>query len=182
MNARNAFLIVTTVVLACMLASQLRATSVVPMSIDEMTTKAELVVEGRAIEQWSQWDNNEHLIYTYTRFEVTLRLKGSATDTIVVRQMGGSAGGYTQIVSGVHRWQTGDEAVLFLRQSVANDGSMAVVGLMQGNFRVTRLNGAVTVSNGVPAVSTIGQGSPTTFTGARMPLAELEQRVRRTLR
>ena len=180
MRMRNAVLIAAAM-LAGALAPRLRATSVVPMSVEEMTTKAELIVEGRALEQWSQWDNNEHLIYTYTRFAVTQRLKGSTAGTVVVRQMGGSAGGYTQIVSGVRRWQTGDEAVLFLRSSVANDGSMAVVGLMQGNFRMTRANGAVTVSNGVPGASTLANGAATVFTGARMTLVELEQRVRRAL-
>lgn len=181
MRPRHSLLISAAVLLACTLAPRLRATSIVPMSIEEMTAKAGVVIEGRALDQWSQWDTNEHLIYTYTRFAVTQRLKGRSAGTILVRQMGGSAGGYTQVVSGVRRWQTGDEAVLFLRPSVANDGSMAVVGLMQGNFHMTRANGAVTVSNGVPAVSTLGEGNATVFTGARMPLAELEQRVRRAL-
>src|SRR5512133_2096775 len=115
---------------AGLLAPRPPATSIVPMSVEELTGRAQLVVEGRALEQWSQWDNSEHLIYTYTRFAVTRRLKGEAADSIVVRQMGGTAGGYTQIVSGVRHWQAGDEAVLFLRPSVANDGSMAVVGLV----------------------------------------------------
>jgi hypothetical protein len=164
---------------AAVVAPRLLATSIVPMSVEELTARAQLVVEGRALEQWSQWDNNEHLIYTYTRFAVTQRLKGEAADSVVVRQMGGTAGGYTQIVSGVHHWQAGDEAVLFLRPSVANDGSLAVVGLVQGNFRMTRAGGAVTASNGVPAVSMSTGVGVSTFTGSRMPLTELEQRVRR---
>ena len=171
--------------LACLLialiAPALRATSVVPMSVEQLTTAAQTVVEGRALEQWSQWDTSEHLIYTYTRFAVTSKLKGSSPQSIVVRQMGGSAGGYTQIVSGVRHWQPGDEAVLFLRPSVANDGTMAVVGLMQGNFRIVRApDGSVTAGNGVPSVSIMKDGSAATFTGSRMPLAELEQRVRRS--
>lgn len=162
------------------LAPRVLATSIVPMSVEELTARAQMVVEGRALEQWSQWDTNEHLIYTYTRFAVSRRLKGGAADSIVVRQMGGTAGGYTQIVSGVRHWQVGEDAVLFLRPSVANDGSLAVVGLMQGNFRVARTSdGAMTVSNGVPAVSMTTGAGVSTFTGSRMPLAELEERVRR---
>jgi hypothetical protein len=181
MRIRLALLIGGVALLACGLAPRLRATSIVPMSVEELAAKSQTVVEGRALEQWSQWDTNEHLIYTYTRFAVTQRLKGASAETIVVRQMGGSAGGYTQIVSGVRHWQTGDEAVLFLRPSVANDGSMAVVGLMQGNFQMTRANGVVSVNNGVPAVSMIKEGSASTFTGARMTLSEIEQRVRRAV-
>lgn len=168
--------------LIALIAPALRATSIVPMTIEQLTTAAQTVVEGRALEQWSQWDTSEHLIYTYTPFAVSSRLKGSSPQTIVVRQMGGSAGGYTQIVSGVRHWQPGDEAVLFLRPSVANDGSLAVVGLMQGNFRVVRAaDGSVTAGNGVPAVSILKDGAAATFTGSRMPLAELEQRVRRSV-
>lgn len=172
-------LLLTMLLASCGLVARLRATSIVPMSVEELTTRAQLVVEAQVLEQWSQWDTTEHLIYTYTRFAVTRRLKGTAGDTILVRQMGGTAGGYTQIVSGVRHWQTGDEAVLFLRPSVAHDGSLAVVGLMQGNFRMARTSeGATTVSNGVPAVSVARRGGVSTFTGSRMPLAELEQRVR----
>ncbi len=175
-------LLIAAIALLVTLAPRLRATSIVPMSVEELTAKAEVVIEGRALEQWSQWDSSEHLIYTYTRFAVTARLKGAAADTIVVRQMGGSAGGYTQIVSGVRHWQAGDQAVLFLRPSVANNGTLAVVGLMQGNFRVVRAaDGSAAVSNGVPSVSVMKQGAAATFTGSRMPLSELEQRVRRAL-
>ncbi len=166
--------------LIALIAPALRATSIVPMSVEQLTAAAQMVVEGRALEQWSQWGSSDHLIYTYTRFAVSSTLKGSAPHTIVVRQMGGTAGGYTQIVSGVRHWQPGDEAVLFLRPSVANDGSLAVVGLMQGNFRVVRAaDGSVTAGNGVPSVSILKDGSAATFTGFHMPLSELEQRVRR---
>jgi hypothetical protein len=180
-TGRNLGAILLVVGLLC--SPALYATSIVPMSVEELTARAQFVVEGRALEQWSQWDNNEHLIYTYTRFAVMQKLKGAAADSIVVRQMGGSAGGYTQIVSGVRHFQTGDEAVLFLRPSVAADGSLAVVGLMQGNFRILHeRGGAVSVSNGVPAVSMPSTKGMAVFTGAHMPLAELEQRVRRAER
>ena len=168
--------------LIALIAPTLRATSIVPMTVEQLTAAAQMVVEGRALDQWSQWDTSEHLIYTYTRFAVSNRLKGSAPQTILVRQMGGTAGGYTQIVSGVRHWQPGDEAVLFLRPSVANDGSLAFVGLMQGNFRVVRApDGSSTAGNGVPSVAVLKDGGATTFTGSRMPLSELEQRVRRSV-
>jgi len=179
---RNFTLWLLICLLVALAAPLLRATSVVPMSVEQLTAGAQIVVEGRALEQWSQWDASEHLIYTYTRFAVASTLKGSAAQTIVVRQMGGSAGGYTQVVSGVRHFQPGDESVLFLRPSVAGDGSMAVVGLMQGNFRVVRsADGSATAGNGVPSVSILKDGSAATFTGSRIPLAELEQRVRRSL-
>jgi len=162
------------VILACTLAT---ATTIKPLSVEDMAQRASNVVEARATEQWSAWDENEHLIYTYTRFAVAQSLKGAAQNDIVVRQMGGSAGGYRQHVSGVESFALGEEAVLFLRPST-RQGSYAVVGLMQGNFRIRRdASGAATVSNGVPDVSTLDRGQTHAFTGARMSLGDLERRV-----
>jgi len=161
------------------LAATASATSVVPMSVEELARGAATVVEARAMQNWSQWDEREHLIYTFTRFQVSRALKGQAPQTLVVRQMGGSAGGYSQHVAGVRHWSAGEEAVLFLRPSVARDGTMAVVGLMQGNFIVQRSpQGEATVSNGVPEVSALGAaGTMQTFSGSRMRLSDLERRV-----
>src|SRR3954471_12066643 len=111
------------------------ATSVVPIAVEELARRADSVVEARAVASWSQWES-DHLIYTYTRFAVSRALKGGAAGSVVVRQMGGSAGGYTQKVVGIRHWTPGEEAVLFLRPSEARGGVMAVVGLMQGNFVV----------------------------------------------
>ena len=163
-----------------LLVAAAHATTVVPIPIEELASRASLVVEGRAVEQWSQWDAEHRLIYTYTRFSIAQTLKGATQSTLVVRQMGGSAGGYTQKVSGVRHWMPGEEAVLFLRPSVASDSTMSVVGLMQGNFRVYRTSaGAATVSNGVPDASELSSGR--SFSGARLPLVELEQRVRKAV-
>src|SRR5437588_1711960 len=156
------------------------ATSIKPMSIETLTERADLVIEARAQKSWSQWNPQHSLIYTYTRFAVSRGLKGTAPAEVVVRQMGGSAGGYTQHVAGVHHWQPQEEAVLFLRPSQSQDGTMSVVGLMQGNFAVSRLpNGDVVASNGVPEVEIYnsGQPAPQSYSGASMRLSYLEQRI-----
>ncbi|HZQ93353.1 MAG TPA: hypothetical protein VFA60_16300 [Terriglobales bacterium] len=152
-------------------------TTVEPLSIETMTRRAARVVEARAIESWPAWDTSQHLIYTYTRFQVVRALKGSAAATVVVRQLGGSDGHYTQKVSGVRPWGAGQETVLFLRPSDGGGGVFAVVGLMQGDFRVTRAaRGEAVVSNGVAGVSARGGSA---FTGSHMRLSELEARVAR---
>ena len=154
------------------------ATTVIPLSVEQLTTRSEVVVEARALQSWSQWDTNDHLIYTYTRFTTARALKGAPAQTFVVRQMGGSAGGYRQHVSGIRYFAPGDEAVLFLRRSVA-PGNMAVVGLIQGNFAVEReSNGEVHVSNGMPEVNQAAAGQISAYSGSRMSLSELESRVK----
>jgi len=158
------------------------ATSIKPISIESLTQRASLVVEARAEKSWAQWNSQHTLIYTYTRFAVGRELKGHSPTELVVRQMGGSAGGYTQHVAGIRHWQPQEEAVLFLRPSQDQDGSMSVVGLMQGNFAVSRLpNGDVVASNGVPEVEIYnsGQPAPQSYSGASMRLSYLEQRILR---
>ncbi|MGZ4818923.1 MAG: hypothetical protein ACXVZJ_09875, partial [Terriglobales bacterium] len=93
------------------------------MSVEEMTQAATDVVEARAVSSRAAWNQQHTLIYTYTTFQVTQVLKGARAQEINVKQPGGTAGGYTQKVSGVHHAQIGEEALLFLRPSAAGDGT-----------------------------------------------------------
>lgn len=158
----------------------LSATSMVPMSVETLTEKAILVAEGEATGSWAQWNAEHTLIYTYTEFRVTQALKGSAPARLVVKQLGGTVGDTTQHVSGVRYWVPGEESVLFLRPSEAGDSTHVVVGLVQGNFRMQRLeSGEVRVSNGVPEVQWLNAAGAEVQHGGSMTLRELETRVQR---
>ena len=119
-------------------ALSLFATTVTPMSIERLTHASTHVLVGQAGETWSEWNPQHTQIFTYTRFSVTKTLKGTASGTVVVKQMGGSAGGYEQKVAGVRLLRAGEQAVLFVHPSQAADGTVVVTGLMQGNFRIVR--------------------------------------------
>jgi hypothetical protein len=167
-----------------LLAGVAMATTVIPMSVDELTRAASHIVEARALSARSEWNPEHSLIYTYTTFQVTRGLKGAAAQTITVKQLGGSAGGYTQKVSGVHHAQPGEEALLFLRKSEAGDGTYVVVGLVQGNFRVFRgSNGEVMVSNRIGGTHALARaGGPLTeFSGAAMTLGQAEARIQKAM-
>jgi hypothetical protein len=141
--------------LACATAAS--ATTVIPMSVEELTRAA------------------------YTTFQVTRGLKGSTAQTITVKQLGGTAGGYMQKVAGVHHPQAGEEALLFLRPSAAGDRTYVVVGLIQGNFRLyTASDGRAMVTNGIGGAQRLERGTSRVaeFAGSPMPLAEAESRIR----
>src|SRR5437868_2458986 len=159
-----------------LLASLAAATSLRPISVEQLAQRSQLIVEVRALTSYAHWNSQHTLIFTYTQFQPLRALKGAAATPLLVKQMGGSAGGYTQHVAGVRRWQPGDEAVLFLRPSAAADGSMTVVGLTQGDFRIQRLAGSpAQVSNGVPEISSVASRSRAQFfTGSPMTLRSLE--------
>ena len=161
-----------------LLAVVASATTVVPMSVEELTKAASEVIEAHAVRSWSSWNAQHTLIYTYTTFEVTKSLKGATAESVTVKQVGGSADGYTQKVSGVRQFQEGEDALLFLRPSVARDGTLVVVGLMQGNFRVQHSSlGETVVSNGVTGAQQYDHGHVGEFRGTAMRLREAESRI-----
>jgi hypothetical protein len=168
-------------VLLLLLTILAAATTVKPMSVEELTAASSTVVVGQATDSWSTWNTQHSLIYTFTRFRVARSLKGAADQSVLVKQLGGSAGGYTQKVAGVHPMRAGDSAVLFLRPSEAKDGTMVIVGLMQGNFRVERdsKTGATVVNNGVADVHASTATGVSSYNGSKLTLNQLEARVRK---
>jgi hypothetical protein len=171
------------IAVALMIVGAAVATTVKPLSVEELTTMASTVVEAQAGNSWSAWNPEHSLIYTYTQFTVTRALKGGTSLQVTVKQLGGAADGYVQRVPGVHGFLAGEQAVLFLRPSSSNDRTHVVVGLVQGNFRVYRAgSGQAAVTNGVPATWAVSAGGARVFTGTRMSLQELESRVQGALR
>ena len=165
--------------IACCLTAA--ATTIVPMSVDELTKAASHVVEGQALRSWSAWNDQHTLIYTYTSFAVSRTLKGSAPSEIVIKQPGGSAGGYTQTVWGVRHLQTGERALLFLRPSVAADGTLVIVGLMQGQFQIYASGSETMASNGIVRSRQYDHGMIGNTEGSSLLLNDVESRVRRSV-
>jgi hypothetical protein len=173
----------------------LSATTVIPMSIEELSSAATQIIRGHVIDSRSAWDGQHSTIYTYTRFQSDETLKGTSSAVITVKQLGGSAGGYTLHVAGVHSWSKGEDVVLFLRPSQAQDGTFAVVGLMQGDFRLRRsASGEIMADNGLhlsaPTVmspeSDVHAYNPSTkqltaYSGSQLTLTQLEGRVHAAL-
>ena len=173
----------------------LSATTVIPMSIEELSSAATHIIRGHAIDSRSAWDDQHSTIYTYTRFQTDETLKGTSSAVITVKQLGGSAGGYTLHVAGVHSWSNGENVMLFLRPSQDQDGTFAVVGLMQGDFRLRRsASGEMLADNGLhlsaPTVmspeSDVHAYNPSTkqlsaYSGSQLTLSQLEGRVHAAL-
>ncbi len=155
------------------------ATTVIPMSLDQISAASTHVLVGRAGDSWSAWDAEHKIIYTYTKFTVSRALKGEA-QSVVIKQLGGSADHFQQKVAGVRYFAPGEEAVVFVHPSQADDGTVVITGLMQGNFHVSNVNGEIMASNGLTGVESLDEQSHvvTRYSGTRLPLRELERRVR----
>ncbi len=166
-------------------ASVASATSIIPMTVEQLTRTSEGIVEAQAVQQWSEWTPDHNTILTYTRFRVTSVLKGPVPAEITVKQLGGKVGDSMVKVAGVRYFRPQEETVLFLHPAMANDGTYVITGLMQGNFHVNRAGTEATVSNGIKSPNTYtvsAGGGVNQYQGTRMTLIELEARVRKAVR
>jgi hypothetical protein len=91
-----------------------RATSltVEKISLQKLTDDAALIVHGRVLSSFSQWEDGN--IYTYTAVKVSQTLKGPADGTITVKHMGGRVGDIAEEIPGAPTLLRGEEVVLFL--------------------------------------------------------------------
>lgn len=110
------------------------ATTLMRMSLSQLSHAATLVVRARCIGHSTGWDAGE--IWTFTSFAVEEAWRGSASSRISVRLLGGRVGNITSTVSGVPRFSAGEEVVLFLEPTPRGDFS--IVSWEQGTFRIVR--------------------------------------------
>src|SRR5271156_6813685 len=114
-----------------------RSTTLARMSVAQMTQTAQLVIRARCAENSIRWDHGE--IWTFTTFAVEETWKGpfdpSPGQYLTIRLLGGTVGHFTSNVSGVPRFNPGEEVVLFL-EPASPQGCYSVVSWLQGTFRI----------------------------------------------
>jgi hypothetical protein len=110
------------------------ATTLVRMSVAQMSHTAQAIVRARCADNLTGWDAGE--IWTFTAFDVQEVWQGSMPPRITVRLLGGRVGNLTSSVSGIPRFRPGEEVVMFLERTQRGDYS--VVSWEQGTFRIRR--------------------------------------------
>jgi hypothetical protein len=122
----------------------LNATTFARLSPEQMATNSTLIVRARCTGSVVLVERGE--IWTLTSFEPRETWKGNAPPVVRVRLLGGRTRDITSYVSGVPRFRTGEEVVLFLVPS--SSGRFAIVSWAQGTFRVRQdpASGAQVVS------------------------------------
>jgi len=129
--------------------STVSATSVRPISLEQLSTRATLIFYGQVISNEVLQDTVSGQIATFTRFEVIDLIKGNTGTSHTIKQIGGylKSSNTTLRVHGVPRFETGEKYVVFLpTKSVL--GFSSPIGLHQGRFSVSTINGNQIVSNG----------------------------------
>ena len=146
-----------TVVCLALAAAPARATTVIPLSFDEIVTQAgaiALVETVRVRSDWKTSPRGKHIV-THVTFRVDRVIKGQAGPTFELELLGGNIGGLVMDVEGMPQFRVGDRDGLFL-SSIPNSAS-PIVGLFQGRFRLEGDRGAgterVLTHNGKPFVA-----------------------------
>ncbi|HMD84009.1 MAG TPA: hypothetical protein VKO18_04830 [Terriglobia bacterium] len=114
--------------------SPARATTMVSMSMEQLTQASSDIVQARVVNQASEWNATHTQIVTITTLAVSQTLKGSAPSTVQVRQLGGTVGNMTVSVPGDVAFRPQGEYVLFLEP--ADGSNYHVVGMTQGAYPV----------------------------------------------
>jgi len=155
-----------------------QATTLMRMSLAQMARTAQVIVRARCVSNATLWDEGE--IWTRTTFDVEESWSGPpGTRQIAVRLLGGSLGNISSRVSGIPRFQPGEDTVLFLEPS--RNGDFAIVSWQQGTFRIRQnaAMGAEIVVQDTASVLTYDPGSRRfEAAGIRaMALADFRSRV-----
>lgn len=115
-----------------MMASVAQGTTMLALSLKELTDNADAVVIGRCTGKRVFKSGN--MIYTEYIIQVEETIKGSVGRELKVVQPGGELGGKGVRVSGVARLSLQEDALLFLEKE--NQGHRGIVGWSQGKFHI----------------------------------------------
>lgn len=181
------------IVLATLLCSSfavtryVQASIVQAMSLDVLTSKAELIVVGVATERQSRRDESAKHIVTDVSVRVEEVLKGKArvTQNVVITVLGGQLEEDLAVsVPGEASFELGKRVMVFLYRA-PRSGDLRVVGMSQGVLSLVEQDGKTMVLPGGGGATLVDRGNDGVLRAAPSallqpaPLSELRARIRK---
>jgi len=112
------------------------ATSVIIPSDEELVIGARAIVRGQVLNVTSGFDKTHQGIFTYITLQVAQTYKGAfATNTIVIKEPGGTTRDSGSLIYGIPTFSIGEEVLLYL--DTWPDGSLRVYQWFLGKFKIT---------------------------------------------
>lgn len=108
------------------------ATTVAPLSTEQMVDASDAIVRGTVTDVWTSLDGGH--INTHVTVQVERVLKGRAASSVEVVVPGGAIDGVLASVAGAPRYSTGERVLLLL--AARNDGSYLNVALSGGKYTI----------------------------------------------
>ncbi len=151
--ARTARALCATVLLA--VSALAGASTLLRVSVDELTQRAEFVFEGEVVSVQAQRSGARGMISTFVTFNVIDTIKGSASvESIELKFLGGNLEGERLEVNGSRIPALGERGVYFV-ESLTQDLINPLLGWSQGQYLIQAEDGVeqVTSVNARPIVS-----------------------------
>ncbi len=123
--------------LVILLASHLAASTVTPLSLREVSTRASRVTAGRVERVTARRDSQSGRIVSRIEIAEARALAGQTPGRFSFEMVGGTAEGIRQWIAGFPAFEAGDQVVLFLAQDTTTPLG-PTVGLWQGVFFVQK--------------------------------------------
>ncbi len=139
-EARNSKLEITllSVLLSTLCLSTARGTTLVRLSLEQLSQASTDIVRGHVVSQESRWNAEHTQIVTLTTIAVDQAMKGHPPTTLVIEQLGGTVGNIRARVAGTVHFLSQADYLLFLEPVTENPSRYLPVGMMQGAYRVYR--------------------------------------------
>lgn len=169
-------------------------TSVVKLNLSEMTSEADYIGKGIVEQEYSQWEENNTKIYTYTSISINKNYKGNSKK-VVVRTLGGVVGDIGMKVPGQAKFSEKEEVLLFLEKEKEDVAAISknlglssyeakhtpeydIVGFSQGKFSIKEEDGGRIVHNDESfELTLITKEGAVTGEFKAMPLEEFEKQI-----
>ncbi len=132
----NIRVLISTALIGSWLAAPARATTLVRLSLEQLSQASSDIVRGHVVSQESQWNPAHNQIVTLTTIAVDQAVKGQPPASLVIEQLGGTVGNIRSRVPGTVQFQPQGDYLLFLEPAAANSSHYLVVGMMQGAYRI----------------------------------------------
>lgn len=166
-------------------ALEARATTLAPLTVEQLTDGSTYIVEGKVLEVWTELDDTSAMVWTRARVQVTRTLKGpDEPQELVIESPGGKYGAFDVKVPAHAVFSVDEDVFLFLDES--RDGHLRPAGMFLGKYTIRRAPGD-TESYARTWNSTANEPFDARFLphpekGDRVYLADLEDRVVAELR
>lgn len=138
---RYGFQKISAITIICLIAAVIapaKATTVIPVSDDDMVRQASLIVEGVVTKIESAWNKDRTQIHTFIDINVRKQIKGALPKnqtTIHLRVLGGTVDDITMHVVDAPSFKVDEEMLLFLRPNY-DVQLFPVVGFNQGKIHI----------------------------------------------
>ena len=138
---RRAFFIVVAALTLCVCAAVPASSSVLAVSLEQLSTASQLIFEGEVVGKTSEFNTNQTSIHTYVTFRVVDVVKGTYSQPeITLRFLGGAVGEIGLNVSGSTLPELGETGIYFV-ESMERFQVNPLYGMDQGHFLILESTG-----------------------------------------